>query len=177
MRTSSVRLLLSLTLAGIACRAASTAQRGRDAGQPAANAADHLRPHPLIGVWRVVRFCVRDSAGRFTQPFGPGPVGYFIYTPRGELSIQFMRTPPVRPFAAGDQAPTDAERRELLGAYFGYFGTYTITSDSTVVHHVAGGTLPSYIGTDQVRRFRITGDTLSIGGRLLPCRVLLRVRS
>jgi len=46
----------------------------------------------------------------------------------------------------------------------------------TVVHHVQGGTLPDYIGTDQFRTYRIRGDTLSIGAPPFPCRVLLRVR-
>jgi hypothetical protein len=129
----------------------------------------------LVGVWRVVRFCDADSAGRLTEPFGPRPTGYFVYAPGGRLSIQMMRTPPVRPFAAGDERPTDAERRDLLDAYFGYFGTYTITSDSTVVHHVEGGTFPSYVGVAQGRDYRIRGDTLTIGNRVTwPCRVLLR---
>jgi len=63
-------------------------------------------------------------------------------------------------------------------SYLGYYGTYTITSDSTVVHDVVGGTIPSYTGTDQARVYRIRGDTLTIGGNRVtwPCRVLLRVR-
>jgi lipocalin-like protein len=88
-----------------------------------------------------------------------------------------MRTPPVGPFVGGGGRPTDAERRTLVEAYLGYFGTYTVASDSTVVHHVEGGTLPSYIGTDQLRVYRIRGDTLTIGGSRAtwPCRILLRV--
>jgi len=94
-----------------------------------------------------------------------------------------MRTPAPPPFAAGDNAPTDAERRAMLDGYFGYFGTYTITSDTTVIHHVTGGTIPSYIGTDQHRNYRIRAggagapDTLSIGGdiRTLRCRKLIRI--
>lgn len=133
--------------------------------------------HPLVGVWRVVQWCDRDPAGGFTERFGQKPIGFFVYTPTGQLSIQVMRTPAPSPFAAGDNSPTDEERRTLLDGYFGYFGTYTIdAANSSVVHHVEGGTIPSYIGTDQHRRFRITGDTLSIGGEPLPCRVLHRVR-
>jgi hypothetical protein len=94
-----------------------------------------------------------------------------------------MRTPPIPPFVAGDDAPTDEERRVLLKGYFGYFGSYTITSDTTVIHHVSGGTIPSYIGTDQRRWYRIRAggvngpDTLSIGGNYasLSCRKLIRV--
>lgn len=141
-----------------------------------------VRPS-LIGVWRVLQFCNVDSAGVETNPLGEAPNGVFVYTPTGQLSLHAMRTPPIPPFAAGDDSPTDAERRTMLDGYFGYFGTYTITSDSTVIHHVAGGTIPSYAGTEQRRQYRIrvgglnAPDTLSIGGNRLAlrCRKLIRV--
>ena len=139
----------------------------------------------LVGAWRVLHFCNVDSAGVETNPYGESPVGVFVYTPTGQLSLHAMRSPPPPPFAAGDDAPTDAERRVMLDSYFGYFGTYTITSDTTVIHHVSGGTIPSYIGTEQPRHYRIRAggpnapDTLSIGGNPLSlrCRQLIRIGS
>jgi hypothetical protein len=86
-----------------------------------------------------------------------------------------MRAAPSGAFL-GDSVPLGG-MAELRSSYFGYFGTYTITSDSTVVHRVMGGTIPSYIGTDQPRNYRIRGDTLSIGGdEPWSCRRLVRVR-
>jgi hypothetical protein len=108
------------------------------------------------------------------DPLGPNPTGYFIYTSNGQLSIQAMRTPPAGPLAG--EPVHFGSLGELRPFYFGYFGTYTILSDSTVVHHVQGGTLPDYIGTDQSRIYRIRGDTLSIGAPPFPCRVLIRAR-
>jgi hypothetical protein len=132
-------------------------------------------PPQLAGIWRVVRFCDRDSTGVMVDPLGPNPVGYFIYAPSGELSIQVMRTPPSGPLAGAPvQLPSLAALRPW---YFGYFGTYTITSDTTVIHHVHGGTFPEYIGTDQRRTYHIRGDTLDIGAPSFPCRILLRVRA
>lgn len=130
-------------------------------------------PRPLVGMWRVVRFCDEDSTGAMVDPLGPNPIGYFIYTPTGELSIQVMRTPVSGPLIS-DSAPLK-NLDELDSYYFGYFGTYTITSDTTVVHHVLGGTAANYIGTDQYRTYHVRGDTLSIGAPPYPCRVLLRV--
>ena len=119
-------------------------------------------------------FCDQDSTGAISEPLGPTPVGYFVYAPTGQLSIQVMRTPPAGPLAGG---PVRFDSlNDLRPYYFGYFGTYTILSDSTVVHHVEGGTLPNYIGTDQRRGYRIRGDTLSIGDPPYPCRVLIRVK-
>lgn len=127
-----------------------------------------------MGTWRVVKFCDRDSSGAMVEPPGPSPTGLFVYTPSGQLSIQVMRTPPTGPLAG------EAVQLRTLSAlrpfYFGYFGTYTILTDSTVVHHVQGGTFPEYTATDQVRSYSIRGDTLSIGAPNFPCRVLLRAR-
>jgi hypothetical protein len=98
----------------------------------------------------------------------------FVYTPTGQLSIQAMRTPPSGPLAGEPVRLRSLD--ELRSFYFGYFGTYSILSDSTVVHHVLGGTFPDYIGTDQPRRYNIRGDTLSIGAPLFLCRVLIRAK-
>jgi hypothetical protein len=132
-------------------------------------------PARLVGTWRVVEFCDVSTAGDTTYPLGRQPIGFFIYDPAGTLMIQAMRTPHAGAFAS-DSLPLRG-MAELGESYFGYFGRYTVTSDSTVIHHVTGGTLPSYVGTDQRRNYRIRGDTLSIGGRAAPsCRRLVRVR-
>lgn len=164
--TPLLRRGLFLAVLTLACRPGPVPPA---AAAPAPRAA-------IVGVWRVVRFCDDDSTGALYEPYGPRPTGYFVYAPGGQLSIQMGATPPVPPFTGGDFHPTDAELRALYDATFGYYGTYTVTSDSTVVHHVTGGTVPSYTGTDQARLYRITGDTLTIGGSRAtwPCRLLIR---
>lgn len=132
------------------------------------------RPASLVGTWRVVRYCDRDSTGAIVEPLGPNPTGLFVYTPTGQLSIQAMRTPPSGPLSG--EPVRLGSLSELRPFYFGYFGTYSILSDTTVIHHVQGGTFPDYIGTDQPRKYIIRGDTLSIGAPLFLCRVLVRAR-
>jgi hypothetical protein len=136
--------------------------------------AAQAHPPALVGTWRIVKYCDRDSTGAMVEPLGPNPTGLFVYTPTGQLSIQAMRTPPSGPLA-GDPVRLGS-LGELRPFYFGYFGTYSILSDSTVIHHVLGGTFPDYIGTDQPRQYTIRGDTLSIGAPLFLCRVLIRTR-
>jgi len=129
----------------------------------------------LVGTWRLVEFCNVDQPGDTTYSLGRRPIGFFIYDTAGNLSIQAMRAAPSGAFTR-DSLPL-AGMAELRTSYFGYFGSYTITSDSTVIHHVTGGTIPSYIGTDQPRNYRIRADTLSIGGaEPWSCRKLARVR-
>jgi hypothetical protein len=132
-------------------------------------------PSRLIGTWRIEAFCNVDTPGDTTYSLGRRPIGFFMYDPAGNLMIQAMRTPHAGAFAADTVAL--AGMAEVRTSYFGYFGTYTVTSDSTVVHHVTGGTIPSYVGTEQPRDYRIRGDTLSIGVAPVPaCRRLIRVR-
>ena len=134
----------------------------------------------LIGVWQVAHFCVSDSAKNQHVPF-PQANGYFVYTPNGHFSLQFGPAPGARTLSSAELAalPLSAKERPTYErGYVAYFGTYTVTSDSTLVHHVAGGTITAYHGTDQRRPYRITGarrDTLAIGDLAPGCRVLVRV--
>ena len=48
--------------------------------------------------------------------------------------------------------------------YVGYFGRYTLDlEESTVIHHVEGGTILHFLDTDQRRPFSLAGDRLLIG--------------
>ena len=134
------------------------------------------RPVPrLVGTWRLVEFCTLDRLGDTTYTLGRRPLGFFVYDAAGNLSIQAMRAAPPIAFMS-DSVPL-AGMAELRSSYFGYFGSYTVTSDSTVIHHVTGGTIPAYIGTDQRRNYRFRGDTLSVSANdSWSCRKLVRVR-
>jgi hypothetical protein len=116
----------------------------------------------------VVRFCDRDSTGALVDPLGPTPIGYFVYTATGELSIQAMRTPPAGPTAGGPvQLPSLGDLRPF---YFGYFGTYSVQSESTVVHHVQRH-IPDWHGSGA--ELPHSRNTLSIGAPRFGCRVLV----
>lgn len=128
----------------------------------------------LVGTWRVVEFCDVDRPGDTLYTLGRSPIGFFSYDRAGNRSIQAMRATPVAAFMK-HSVPL-AGMAEARNSYFGYFGTDTVTSDATVVHHITGGTIPSYTGTDPQRTYRLRGDTLSISGRdRWTCRTLVRV--
>lgn len=75
-----------------------------------------------------------------------------------------MRNPPLPPFASGDaDTATDAEKVQSYGAYVGYFGTYRVDKAKRVLHHQVEGALDTtYPNTDQLRPYRLSGDTLII---------------
>lgn len=167
-------------LAGLGCHTA-TAGTGLQPGTASLSARKTVTPsRGIVGVWRVARFCIPDSLGRQHDPLGTAN-GYFIYTAAGYVSLQFGRAPGVIPAPAESLARlrfSADERRGFEAGHVAYFGRYTVESDSVLIHHVEGGSLPSYVGTEQRRRYRIYGaahDTLAIGDTRLGCRVLIRV--
>ena len=132
--------------------------------------------HPLVGTWRLVEWTARDSSGVWQEEFGSDPRGVFIYGPTGSLSIHLMHEDGAN---VSDCGPGPDQEEEFLVSppcYVGYFGTYRIEDDSTVVHQPSGGTMLSYIGTEQPRRFEVRGDSLWIERSESVHHLLLRVQ-
>ena len=57
--------------------------------------------------------------------------------------------------------PTDEERITLFGTMIFYAGTYTFDAEK-VIHHVDISWNQSWTGTDQVRFYKLDGNTLTI---------------
>jgi lipocalin-like protein len=121
-------------------------------------AADHLAA-PLVGSWRLISYTDTIAGDAPTRSFGVDPVGLFIFTSDGHVSISIMRNPP------DISAPTtDPDPDACIPVWFcAYFGTYDVDYHAgTWVTHVRGGNVPAYLGTDQRRHFSIRGDRLVI---------------
>ena len=118
----------------------------------------------LIGTWKLELYENYDAKGHVTYLYGEHPAGYFVYDPTGHLSVQIMRTPPLPPFASGDDKKgTDAEVIAAFNDYVAYFGTYRVDEQKHVVTHIVEGSLqPKFTGTEQPRPFRLEGDVLII---------------
>ena len=56
---------------------------------------------------------------------------------------------------------TDEEKAKLFSTITAYAGTYTLEKDK-VVHHVDISWNQAWTGTDQVRFYKLDGDTLTI---------------
>jgi len=122
------------------------------------------KKNSLVGTWRLIEYSDYDTlTNKWTYPYGYHPKGYFTYTNSGIVNLNGSAEKPL-------VIPVDSEYTKplTLGAVldnaWGYFGTYTIDSlKSTVTHHVKGGSVINYIGTDQHRQFILKGDTLLLG--------------
>jgi len=160
----------TLALAGVLAVACATGGSPGPKREPAQTA--------LVGIWRLIRYADTPEGGAPVFAFGNPPVGLFVFTPEGYVSINLMRNPP-----APDSASTDPDPDACLPAWYcSYFGTYKLDpAGGQWTTHVLGGNIPHYLGTDQRRSFVIRGDTLLIyetyaaGGRTVHAeRVLVR---
>lgn len=118
---------------------------------------------PIIGVWSLVSFELRQEAGDVIYPFGQDAHGTILYTNSGRFSAQLMRGNRPR-FASPDQMK--GALPEIEAAFKGtisYYGSFTFNADrGTVIHHVEGSLFPNWEGQSLKRFFKITEDRLEL---------------
>jgi hypothetical protein len=159
-----MRLLISMSLAGIAFTASQgiSAQRGN--GQPVTAAAARASNNRFAGVWQLVGEETRDGRGQVVPnipavPSG-GRFGYIAYDPAGYVGVTISW--PGRPKFA-DREPTAPEALAALNTYNSYWGSFAVNEDRGVVTHQTFGALsPAFAGTNQERVFTIAGNRLTL---------------
>ncbi len=119
-------------------------------------------PVSLAGVYRLVACELRWEDGRVELPYGADPEGLLVYTSSGYVTGHLMRRG-VTKFRTGARQASAEQVKEAFLGYLGYYGTYTVDEEAgTVTHRVLGSWHPNWVGTDQVRHFRLEGETLAI---------------
>jgi hypothetical protein len=122
----------------------------------------------LTGTWKFVSLEIKTANGKTVYPFGKTPFGMLIYTADGYLSYLCMD--PARPKFKSDNllGGTKEEIAEAFKSFDAYVGTYTVDAQNGIVtHHVLGSKFPNWVGSDQVRHFRFSGDNLMIDADIL----------
>ncbi len=117
----------------------------------------------LIGTWKFISLRGQSSQDDVLLPYGEHVYGMLMYDEKGNMSVLLMR--PDRPeFVSGDMMKgTPEELKAAFEGFDAYCGTYTIDPvRSSVTHHLLGSKFPNWVGTDQVRYYSITNDTLRL---------------
>ena len=125
----------------------------------AARAADN----PLLGTSKLKSY-VREVAatGERYNERGENPDGYLSYAADGRMYAIITWENRITP---RDVVPTDEERIKLFSTMISYAGTYTFDAEK-VVHHVDISWNQNWTGTDQVRFYKLDGNTLTITSAL-----------
>jgi len=119
----------------------------------------------VIGTWRLLSAGNVYKDGRF-EPFaeyGPHPVGYLMYDVTGHMCVSLAN--PKHPHWANQEKPTDAEKIESFRVMLAYCGTYEVQEqEHRIIHRPEMSSWPHYVGTDQVRPYRLEGNRLILSG-------------
>jgi hypothetical protein len=125
----------------------------------------------FVGVWKLVSGESRDQVtGEVHYPWGTKPVGRLAYDDAGRVFAQLMnpgrrRVGGVanRGAAAAISTASADDMREMLTGFNAYFGTFAVDEPArTVIHHLQSALIPSWVGTDQRRKYEFSG-----GNRLI----------
>jgi len=100
------------------------------------------------------------ATGERVDALGPDPVGYINYGADGRMYAMVVKKARQRP---ADAVPSDDEKLSLFNSMLSYAGAYTLDDDK-VVHHIDASWNQVWTGTDQVRFYKLEGDTLTISG-------------
>lgn len=118
----------------------------------------------LVGVWKLRSFSLQVVGEQPKEVFGAHPIGYLIFTAEGRMMTILTR-------ADRKPATTMAEGAALLQSMIGYTGRYMVENDRiTTKPDVAWNEI--YSGTEQVRYYTLTGDSLAIRTAHQPSGVL-----
>jgi len=109
----------------------------------------------ILGIWKLVSFESESQATGEREPtLGKNPTGYAIFIPEGR--VWFVLT------GEGRKAPnTDQDRADLFKSMFAYTGMYRLEGDKWITK-VDVSWNPAWVGTEQVRFFKLDGDRLQV---------------
>ena len=113
----------------------------------------------LLGTWNVTSWKKESVAtGESIDALGPHPVGHINYGADGRFYALIVSKD-----RAASLPPNDTEKVKLFDSMIAYTGTYSV-DDEKAVHHVDASWNQAWTGTDQVRFYKLDGDTLTISG-------------
>jgi hypothetical protein len=103
----------------------------------------------LVGSWALTSAQFEFSGGEEAfEMYGPNPSGRVIFGAAGRMMVL------ITPAGGGGQATTP-------GGLMAYSGRFEI-GEGRLVTQVDVASLPAWVGTEQVRRFGLEGDVLSL---------------
>jgi hypothetical protein len=121
----------------------------------------------FIGVWKLISGeSKHEVTGEVRYPWGTKPVGRLEYDEAGRVFAQLMN-PGRRPVggmanrgaAAAIGTASAEDLREMLTGFNAYFGTFDVDEPArTVIHHLQSALIPSWVGTDQRRKYEFSGS-------------------
>jgi hypothetical protein len=119
-------------------------------------------PFPLAGTWTLVAADLIRPDGSRARDFGAAPTGMMMIDAAGRYTVQIYQSERPR-FASGEKKTGTAV--EFAAAVMGsstHFGTISIdTLTHTLTFSIGSAGFSNWEGTQQKRRYELTGNELS----------------
>src|SRR5947209_3757481 len=153
---------LCATIVGAVAAAGMTLIGGSAVGQ------QRMLAEQLLGTWILVSHEAVRSDGVKFLPYGTNPKGIAIFDAGGRFIITVMRADRAKYAADFPSQGTAEENKATAAETMTYFGTYAVgDADRTIAIHIDASSFPNWSGTDQKRKFAISGDRLTLTARAL----------
>ena len=119
----------------------------------------------FIGMWKLISGESKDQiTGEVLYPWGRNPFGRLLYDEAGRVFVQLLNPnrrsvggASNRGAAAAIASASVDEMRDMLTGFNAYFGTFDVDqAGGTVIHHLQSALIPSWVGTDQRRRYEFS---------------------
>jgi hypothetical protein len=122
------------------------------------------------GIYKLVSWRTTSPEGKVTEPLGTNPFGRITYHKSGHMSVMLMRRDRETPVRVNAQTAAMDELRQSLktaqeaaSGFIAYMGTFDVKQDrSIVIHHIEGGSSPSFGGSDFERHYEFDGRGLTL---------------
>jgi hypothetical protein len=110
---------------------------------------------PFLGAWALVSSEHRPSSSEVVKLFGDDPSGQLLYETGGHMSAELSVGTPKKLAGEDFLEASDLEAAKAWREYIGYWGTFQVYPDqSLIIHRVEGSSFSNWIGTKQHRHFR-----------------------
>ena len=157
-----MRAFVIASVVGIGALVATSETSAQRGGAPPSDAAAvRAANNRFAGVWKLVSEETRNTSGEVVprDPNG-GRVGYIAYDSAGYMGVVLAYS--MRSTFAERQV-TPPEALEAMRTYNSYWGSFAVDEPhNTVTHQTFGALSPGFGGSNQVRKFTISGNRLTL---------------
>jgi hypothetical protein len=120
-------------------------------------AENHFIENKLIGTWKLISMTQKNlSTGTESDDYGPNPIGYLNYAVNNRMMVIIARNDRKKPTG---KIATNNEAALLFKTMTSYAGTYHVNG-SKIIHHIDVSWNPSWVGTNQIRFYKLEGRHL-----------------
>jgi hypothetical protein len=126
----------------------------------AAYAQQQPTAQDVVGTWKLMSEKVQRG-DQTSEPLGSDPLGLMMLDRSGNVMMTISRRELPKIAAKRRDAGTPEENKGILSGLLAYNGTYKVEPEGVLTYRIEASTFPNWIGTDQKRYFKISGNEMT----------------